>query len=68
MRLNKFLNLIMICTFLVILVKLEYTQTSIAFILPISKYWEYKLTNLIEMNIYKNTKLTNRQRSSSFVQ
>ena len=38
MRLNKFLNLIMICTFLVILVKLEYTQTSIAFILPISKY------------------------------
>ena len=68
MRLNKFLNLIMICTFLVILVKLEYTQTSIAFILPISKYWEYKLTNLIEMNNYKNTKLTNRQRSSSFVQ
>ncbi len=36
-RLNKFLNLIIICTFFVILVKLEYSQTSIAFILPISK-------------------------------
>jgi len=36
-RLNLVLNLIIILTFFVILVKLEYAQTSISFILPISK-------------------------------